>query len=308
MSFISSLGEWLRKVSKSFMSATISGKTITLTRHNGDTVTLTTQDTTYELASQSTSGLMSSTDKQKLDAIPSDAVFTDTVTTVSVTGSGNAITDITASNGALTAEKNQTFSLSDHTHSGYVEKTGDTMSGALTVNAHIYAPFHIWNTFDSGELQVHGGTGWHGGILTLHGKDQTNLKGFFRLIAHDGTVVSILEGRPDGTFHWNGQPIAIVAAQSIGNSSGYIKFSNNLQFVWGDVGVTTNGTTVTFARAFASGTTPRVVFGESPSSVQTTVYNATAYPISATSMTMYQHETSGRTGGFCSFLAIGKGA
>jgi len=73
MSFISSLGEWLRKVSKSFMSATISGKTITLTRHNGDTVTLTTQDTTYEQASQSTSGLMSADDKKKLDDISAGA-------------------------------------------------------------------------------------------------------------------------------------------------------------------------------------------------------------------------------------------
>lgn len=207
MSFISSLGEWLRKVSKSFMSATISGKTITFTRHNGDTVTLTTQDTTYELASQSTSGLMSSIDKQKLDAIPSDAVFTDTVTTVSVTGSGNAITDITANNGALTAEKNQTFSLSNHAHSEYVQKTGDTMSGALIVNAPIYAPFHIFNTVNTGELQVHGGTGWHGGILTLHGKDQPNLKGYFRLFAHDGTNSSMLEGQPNGELTWRGNQV-----------------------------------------------------------------------------------------------------
>lgn len=170
MSFISSLGEWLRKVSKSFMSATISGKTITLTRHNGNTVTLTTQDTTYEQASQSTAGLMSADDKKKLDGISAGAevnqnafatVLVDninvaadtksdtltlvagnnitltadatndkitiaaknTVTTVSTTGNGNAVTSITASNGALTVKKDSTFSLSNHTHNYFPLQT-----------------------------------------------------------------------------------------------------------------------------------------------------------------------------------------
>lgn len=45
MSFIASLGDWLRKITRSFASASISGQNITLTRHNGDTVVLTTQDT-----------------------------------------------------------------------------------------------------------------------------------------------------------------------------------------------------------------------------------------------------------------------
>lgn len=45
MSFITSLGDWLRKITRSFTSASISGQNITLTRHNGDTVVLTTQDT-----------------------------------------------------------------------------------------------------------------------------------------------------------------------------------------------------------------------------------------------------------------------
>lgn len=50
MSFITSLGDWLRKITRSFTSASISGRNITLTRHNGDTVVLTTQDTTYDLS------------------------------------------------------------------------------------------------------------------------------------------------------------------------------------------------------------------------------------------------------------------
>lgn len=47
-------------------------------------------------------------------SVPSDAVFTDTVTTVTTSGSGNAVTSITASNGALTVTKGSTFSLDGH--------------------------------------------------------------------------------------------------------------------------------------------------------------------------------------------------
>ena len=56
----------------------------------------------------------------KTITLPSDK---DTITTVSTTGSGNAITAITASNGALTATKGSTFSLSTHTHDSLVSKT-----------------------------------------------------------------------------------------------------------------------------------------------------------------------------------------
>lgn len=41
--------------------------------------------------------------------VPANAKFTDTVTTVSTTGGGNAITAISASNGVITATKGETF-------------------------------------------------------------------------------------------------------------------------------------------------------------------------------------------------------
>lgn len=41
--------------------------------------------------------------------VPANAKFTDTITTVNTTGSGNAITAISASNGAITATKGETF-------------------------------------------------------------------------------------------------------------------------------------------------------------------------------------------------------
>jgi len=41
--------------------------------------------------------------------VPSNAIFTDTVTTATTTGSGNAITSISATNGQITATKGTTF-------------------------------------------------------------------------------------------------------------------------------------------------------------------------------------------------------
>lgn len=55
-------------------SISVSGRTVTYKNKNGVNMgTFTTQDTTYELASQSSNGLMSSTDKKKLDGIESGA-------------------------------------------------------------------------------------------------------------------------------------------------------------------------------------------------------------------------------------------
>lgn len=51
----------------------VSGRTITYTRADGTTGTLTTQDTTYNNASTSTSGLMSASDKIKINGIESGA-------------------------------------------------------------------------------------------------------------------------------------------------------------------------------------------------------------------------------------------
>lgn len=55
-------------------SVSVSGRTVTYKNKNGVNMgSITTQDTTYGLASQSSNGLMSSTDKTKLDGIESGA-------------------------------------------------------------------------------------------------------------------------------------------------------------------------------------------------------------------------------------------
>ncbi len=55
--------------------------------------------------------------------VPANAVFTDTVTTASTTGTGNAVTAITASNGALTVTKGTTFLTSHQDISGKADKS-----------------------------------------------------------------------------------------------------------------------------------------------------------------------------------------
>ena len=63
------------ELGQSIKSLSVNGKTITYTKNNGTTGTITTQDTntTYGNATTSTSGLMSSADKTKLDGIATNA-------------------------------------------------------------------------------------------------------------------------------------------------------------------------------------------------------------------------------------------
>ena len=103
-------------------SLSISGTTITITKGNDTTSTLTTQDTVY--THPTTSGnkhIPSGGSSGKILVWSSDGTAewgddNDTVTTVSNTGEGNAVTSITANNGALTVTLGKTFSETNHTH------------------------------------------------------------------------------------------------------------------------------------------------------------------------------------------------
>lgn len=64
--------------------------------------------------------------------VGSSPKFTDTVTTATTSGSGNAVTAISASNGALTVTKGSTFSVSTHTH-GNITSGGDITATASTI-------------------------------------------------------------------------------------------------------------------------------------------------------------------------------
>ena len=71
-----------------------------------------------------------------LSDVPSGAKFTDTVTTATTTGSGNAVTAITASNGALTVTKGTTFLTSHQDISGKADKA-TTLAGYGITDAKI---------------------------------------------------------------------------------------------------------------------------------------------------------------------------
>lgn len=69
----------------------VSGKTITFTKGNGNIGTITTQDTTYSNATTSAAGLMSAADKTKLNGFAAGGALT-TKLNVSVTISGDSKT------------------------------------------------------------------------------------------------------------------------------------------------------------------------------------------------------------------------
>lgn len=177
MSFIFSLSEWLRKVSKSFMNASISGKDITLTRHNGDTVTLTTQDTVNNAftkikigtatlepdavndtltlgvgagimlsanttndsitvsgveATQSIAGIMSTTDKIKLDGISAGAEVNQNTFAIVKVGATNITADAKQDTLNLIEGSNVTLSPNATNDSITISATDTTYGDATT--------------------------------------------------------------------------------------------------------------------------------------------------------------------------------
>ena len=101
----------------------ISGRTITWTKADGTTGTLTTQDTTYSAATQSANGLMTAADKKKLDGIAAGAQVN------SVTGvKGNAESSYRTGNVNLTAA-NVGAAAASHNHSA-----SNITSGTLSVD------------------------------------------------------------------------------------------------------------------------------------------------------------------------------
>lgn len=100
----------------------ISGRTITWTKADGTTGTLTTQDTTYSAATQSANGLMTAADKKKLDGIAAGAQVN------SVTGvKGNAESTYRTGNVNITPD-NIGAAPASHNHSA-----SNITSGTLPV-------------------------------------------------------------------------------------------------------------------------------------------------------------------------------
>lgn len=223
MSFISSLGEWLRKVSKSFMNASVSGKNITLTRHNGDTVTLITQDTVYthpttsgnkHIPSGGSSGQILRWSADGTAVWGNDNNTTYTIGTAS--GSGNAITALSISGGTITPTLGKTFSESDHTHS-YLPLSGGTMTGGITFSEGASATSgtytHLTGTMaaNDGWRIASGATASNAGFLEIATRDDGNEPIYVRqytgnfatlkrtLTLLDASGNSVFPGRIDAT-------------------------------------------------------------------------------------------------------------
>ena len=67
--------------------------------------------------------------------VPSGAKFTDTVTTATTSGTGNAVTAITASNGALTVTKGSTFN--NYTHPSYTARASGLYKITVDNTGHV---------------------------------------------------------------------------------------------------------------------------------------------------------------------------
>lgn len=109
IAYAGSLSAWLDKIKNSFKSASISGTTITLTKNDDSTVTLTTQDTTYSDATTNASGLMSATDKTKLDSIASNAEVNQNAFTTVKVGTTSLVADSKTDTLTITAGSNITL-------------------------------------------------------------------------------------------------------------------------------------------------------------------------------------------------------
>lgn len=115
----------------------VSGRTITYTMGSGSTGTITTQDTTYSVASDDTDGLMSSEDKAKLDGIASGA---NNYTHPSFTAKSSGLYKITVNN------------------QGHVSATANVAKSDI-VALGIPGQDTTYNTFKAATSSAAGGTG-----------------------------------------------------------------------------------------------------------------------------------------------------
>jgi len=308
MSFINQLGSWLNKVHQSFANASISGQNITLTRHNGNTVVLTTTDTTYGDATQSTAGLMSATDKTKLDGItagaePNQNAFsnvkvgsitivadgkTDTVELIP----GTAITlTPNATNDSVTIEVTaDTFALKTHVHD-YLPLSGGTLTGNLVLaNASVC----IANKLTNSESRLMGSPNLaNGASFIAYGKDNA-AAGAFRIRAFGDYD---LYGSSAGVLTWKAHTLSPIIYESLDDNKAVIEYENKFQIVSAR-GTAANGGTITFAKAFSK--TP-LVLCEHPGTV---AVHAQAHTIGTTGFTVAHSYSSAIS---IKYIAIGVG-
>lgn len=116
-------------IGEAIVSLSANGTTISYTNNNGETESITTQDTTYSAATQSAAGLMSAEDKKKLDGIASGA-----------TANKGDITGVTAGNGLTGGATSGTATLNVGAGAG-ISVTADAVALATSgVEKGTYGP------------------------------------------------------------------------------------------------------------------------------------------------------------------------
>lgn len=118
--------------------------TITLSKKNPVNGSASTDTVVINKATTTAAGVMSAADKTKLDGLSNydDSTITQDITnikankleTIEVTGTGNVITTATKNGTKIAFAKGITAMTQDTSDARYVKKTGDTMTGTLTID------------------------------------------------------------------------------------------------------------------------------------------------------------------------------
>ena len=137
------IDRWQDDTAKSISGLSVSGKTITYTKVNGTTGTITTQDTTYSAATTSANGLMSSSDKTKLNGIATGAevnqnAFANVVvgsTTIAADSKQDTLTFVAGSNVTITPDATNDKITIAATDTVYTHPTSGATAGSYGPSA-----------------------------------------------------------------------------------------------------------------------------------------------------------------------------
>ena len=177
---------------------------------------------TINKATTTTAGVMSAADKTKLDGLSNydDSTITQDITnikankleTIEVTGTGNVITTVTKNGTKIAFAKGITAMTQDTSDARYVKKTGDTMSGRLSIKTPASTGFTLRlaketsDTPENDEIFVRmdiddnnkGSFGYH----NTHGTSMYNYGSSSRFhIANDGELKYLTNGVDGKVWH-----------------------------------------------------------------------------------------------------------
>lgn len=206
-------------------SLSVSGKTVTYTKKDGTSGTITTQDTTYSLptASSSTKGGVTIGDNITVSSGKISLTKSNVTTALGYTPLQTApVTSVNGATGAVTIDA----APSSHTHD-YLPLGGGTLTGAITTST----TTTIKSSSDTSYVRFLGGTSTSDGAqLELYSSNGSSNKGSFIVRTKNGDKSSALDCRADGTMLWGGKNVLTEAnglPLSGGTLTGKVTFSSD---------------------------------------------------------------------------------